>query len=77
MELSKLLEFCLFRVLVERREEFFVDDEVLIAFSIVDFHVSEIGVDAETKVGGKGPWGSCPGEKRSFGVVNQGECNGD
>ena len=38
------------------------EDEILISLKVVDFDVSEVGMNAETEVGWKGIWCGCPGE---------------
>lgn len=45
-ELSNLFVFGFFRVLVQRLEQLFVNDKVLISLLIVDLDISEIWMDA-------------------------------
>ena len=54
-----------------------MDDEILIAFLVMDLEVGEIGMDTESQIRGKCP-GSCgPSKEGGARIVNEGESDGD
>jgi hypothetical protein len=57
-------------LLVNGAEQLLEQNEVLTSFEIVNFDVSEVGVDAESQIGSEGVWCSGPSEKRSGRVVD-------
>lgn len=63
LELADLLVFGLFGVFVERPEQVFVDDEVLIPLLIVNFDIRVVGVHAEGEVRWERPRRRCPRQK--------------
>jgi hypothetical protein len=77
LEGTKLLELGLFWVLVERTEEVFVEDKVLIMLLVENFDVGIVRMNTEGKVRRQRPWGGRPSEEGSLLVVDKRECNGN
>ena len=77
LPLAQLLVLGLLRVLVQRAEEAFVEDKVLVVLFVVDFDVGVFGVDAEREVGGERPWRGGPSQKGCFPVVDEGKGDSD
>lgn len=77
LELADLLEFSFLRIFVQRFEQLLVEDEVGVAFMIMDLDVCEVGVYAKGEVGRQCPWCGGPSKKRGFGVINEWERDGD
>jgi hypothetical protein len=50
LELSEFLELGFFGVFIERFQEVFVDDEVLVTFTVMNLDIGIIGMNTESKV---------------------------
>jgi len=64
-------------LLVDCAKQFLEQNEVLTFFKIVNFDVSEVGIDTQCQVGSKSVWCRCPGEQGSGWVVNEWERDSD
>ena len=62
---------------VQGGKEALEKDEVGVSLEVVDFDVSEVGVDTQSQVGGQGPRRGSPGEEGGGRVVDERERDGN
>ncbi len=72
-----ILLFTTRKLLEQRADLFFQEDEIAFPGEILDFDVGESGVDTEGEVGRESPWGRCPCQEGRLGFIDEWEGDDD